>query len=415
MDGASNIKESADTQQPINTEEEVDLSIYRSYCAMRHFMEAVSFCTKTGDWEVLLPGKHHGSSIPRTATDVPFPQPTDATKSEASESSNSTQQLESLQLMYNEHVMEHLKQGKQYIQQVFPLTQRLEVLENIFSLLFLTHEAVYGSSQVEHSDSDEGAESVCDVGGNAVKTPTPTSATPSESTGAQACAASELPSMDSWVPLASNNTQDASSVSDTEAQVPKSRVEASGTLFGRCSIGKADLKPAQSGTERKRSHRVSCAKSTSSNTSVGNGACPRFVCNEYVVRDILLTLKECLSELNALKDSMHGRQLVQVTGDHRPPDLLPHLEDALQGNMQCSIDDQQLQQRSSQLMQYVSEALWRLQLVTPDWVPQLMGRLVGDVTKLDYNLSSDEDLGMTNFHNHVTLHVQLGRGFFSGY
>lgn len=97
-------------QSSIHPEVERDLIIYHSFCAIRSFMDCV-----------FNQGCDNECEKPSTSYDNP-----------------------ALSLK--------LSNGRHHLTKVFPLTYRVEILENIFSLLFATYEDLY--SENSHHDSD---------------------------------------------------------------------------------------------------------------------------------------------------------------------------------------------------------------------------------------------------------------------
>lgn len=116
MEGGHDLSNEGQNSKCIHPEVERDLIIYHSFCAVKSFMDCVF---------------NHASD-------------TDFEKSSGS--------------VENSSLSVKLANGRQHLTKVFPLTYRVEILEDIFSLLFSTYEDLY--SENLHHDSD--AVDTCD-------------------------------------------------------------------------------------------------------------------------------------------------------------------------------------------------------------------------------------------------------------
>jgi hypothetical protein len=58
--------------------------------------------------------------------------------------------LEILQHLYTENVTKKLNEAREHLSKVFPLTYRIEIVEDIFSLLFVTHEDMQQLVEAKH-------------------------------------------------------------------------------------------------------------------------------------------------------------------------------------------------------------------------------------------------------------------------
>ncbi|KAK3720745.1 hypothetical protein QZH41_014200, partial [Actinostola sp. cb2023] len=101
----------------IHPEVERDLILYHSFCATKSFMD----CVSTNDTSELKTYE-----IPKGTS--------------------------SLSNFENSGFLTKLHNGRQHLTNVYPLTYRIEVLENIFSLLFATYEDLYSENTQHESD-----------------------------------------------------------------------------------------------------------------------------------------------------------------------------------------------------------------------------------------------------------------------
>lgn len=134
-------KRTSQSSGMLKPEQERDITIYRSFCCLKLVMEAV--------WTSVL--LNHGIVPSSSSTQLP-PQPKTPAKasrrlsytsvSSPAPSNGETEkvlrQLSQSEQTYQQEVVGKLEQAKTHLSAIFPLNYRLEVLENIFSLLFLT-------------------------------------------------------------------------------------------------------------------------------------------------------------------------------------------------------------------------------------------------------------------------------------
>ena len=120
-----------------------DMILYHSFCAMRHFMASVTCMVED-------PGKNRGENSgegEQTGAGV------DSFEQEPGNPSNVVQSSKCVEL---KDIRRLLEAGKKHLSHVYPLTYRVEVLENIFSLLFVTYEDLSdGRPHLNESDGME--------------------------------------------------------------------------------------------------------------------------------------------------------------------------------------------------------------------------------------------------------------------
>ena len=286
----------------LRPEQERDISIFRSFCAMKLVLDAIwaSLQIASGLYPP-PPGSEPQQKEPTPADSQPL-KTTPATRAvrkldlgvaeaapeedtealvtgalhEAEKLLPAAGDRSSLQeQQYKQQVLEKLQEAKVYLSLVYPLNYRLEILENIFSLLFLTSEDI---KQIKVGD------------------------------------------------LGSATAGGRKNSSSVEEAVP-SGVKVSHT---------------RSNSD------VSAAISSIALIKHKHG----FLVNEKIASDLLDSLQDCIFELRAAR-----YVLSQSADSHTSPSLSPNA-------VKSSINSTALQQRSTKLEQYINEARWRIQLVS---------------------------------------------------
>ena len=287
----------------LRPEQERDISIFRSFCAMKLVLDAVWASLQIASGLYPMPA---ASETQQKEPSPPDAQPLKATPptsravrkldlgmaetapkedtealvtgtlqeaekllSEAADRSSLQEQL------YKQQVLEKLQEAKVYLSLVYPLNYRLEVLENIFSLLFLTSEDI---KQIKIGDLEA---------------------------------------------TAASGRKNSSSVEDAVSSGVK-------------------LSHTRSNSE------VSAAISSIALIKHKHG----FLVNEKIASDLLDSLQDCIFELRAARFV-----LSQSADSHTGPPLSPNA-------VKSCINNTALQQRSTKLEQYINEARWRIQLVS---------------------------------------------------
>ena len=308
-DGEDASKENAEKggqDSEIHPEVQRDIFLYHSYCALRNFMEAVtSSVEENGSLETV------GESAEEQTAKTLGPDPA------------------SQQQSYCGQVGNKLNAGKQHLAQVYPLTYRVEVLENIFSLLFGTYEDLY-EGRVQQSESDD-LETMDEETRSLSKS--------SRTASWESLASSVDLSFDGAVPHSSLKDQDktsspASSMSPTsdaqqrhkESTVPSAldsvprkqlfkntKSESDSALLKKVINGDERLvlfksqdasepvNTRQSGSDSFSGNLHSSKGSLRTAVPDGNDLKCEFVIDDEIVPDLLKTLKECLMELNTAK------------------------------------------------------------------------------------------------------------------
>ena len=288
--------------------------------------------------------------------------------------------------------MNKLNAAKNCLSKVYPLRFRVELLENIFSMLFITNEDMCHDTNV---NSDSGEEGAADSS-RTLSRPASHGSTNSTTASQTVEDASHFFSIsDENVILWSDKTSSANTSLETVVSTqtmqfrdpllslvkssPKKEMSSQGESF---VVSKVELKDVPSSNVDNR-RRASGNTSVTSSASTNNAYKVGFLVNEYIVRDILHTLKDCLMELSATKfklmnnseDSPSEGPTISITEGRE-------LESSLNNCVESDISEVKLQQRISKLQQCISEATWRFQLACHDWLSTEAGEIIVDLKKV---------------------------------
>ncbi|KAF8796021.1 Zinc finger FYVE domain-containing protein 26 [Argiope bruennichi] len=209
---------------------------------------------------------------------------------------------------YVMYILKRLNKAKNEIKTIFPISFRVEILENIFSLLFMMSN-VLGDSLGAYSDSDEGHEG-------------------------------EI-----------SETNYPSSQNDNTHSSENEKI-----FSGRFLVSTVKLK------DNSESHfsRQTSRKSTESNSSSALQS-PTFLCNELITRDLLYLLKDLIIEAKAEVYKVIG--LTDNVIKNKVSVEKTESKDKTAVDSKLSISSNELPGRTSRLFHYVNEALWRYEVV----------------------------------------------------
>ena len=302
----------------IHPEVQRDIFLYHSYCALRNFMEAITSSVEETSVKDNLETVGESAGEQTAKTLAPGRSEKEGNRGIASQ-----------QQSYCGQVVNKLNAGKQHLAQVYPLTYRVEILENIFSLLFGTYEDLY-EGRVQQNESDD-LETMDEETRSLSK---------SSRTGSWESLASSVDlSFDSAGPHSKDQektSSPASSMSPTsDAQQRHKDVAAPSALDSasrrqlfkntKSESDSAFLKKVINGDEKlvffksqdssepantRQSENDSLSGNLHSSKGSSRAAAPdendlkcEFVIDDEIVPDLLKTLKECLMELNTAKFS----------------------------------------------------------------------------------------------------------------
>ena len=286
----------------IHPEVQRDIFLYHSYCALKNFMEAVASSAED----------FYGKAL-----DKSLQSSTSVTSGDA--------ELGVEEKTYLTQVENKLEAGKAHLAQVYPLTYRVEILENIFSLLFGTFEDLYeGRTQQNESDDldtvDEETRSLSTSNRTASWESLASSVELSVDVHGSFSPTKDQEKLTSPVSLpTTSESQHKQKETSTPPGVDSSsrrqlfthkRSESDSILFKKLKDATGDNKAAKSPVSRddtvKTTHSENdtvLSSKGSSRTAVSdeNDLKCEFVIDDGVVPDVLKTIKECLMELNAAK------------------------------------------------------------------------------------------------------------------
>lgn len=388
---------SGDISPITSLDQRKDIAVFMGYCVLKGVMDAIKFCMECSDVRLKKPvhcyRRHRINRLASCSSNE-----TDGYASSEKldvDESTTEESLTDIQGSYRNNVTEKLNCAKSYLAKIQPLTFRVEVMENVFSLLFLTHEDIQETIMSEYNSDDVDDRSFRSSTG--VDSPSPRR---------QDSLVVELPKVgvdaqvDNYlstaydVPFEDVQEQRKKSVIDMELIEQKlERVKENISDGKEKCLGKKLEVPRDSHRSSFSENISSVSNSSSLSDQFG------FIVNEYLVRDILALLKDSLLDVTAAKFQLYGsrqdtKEKMQASHEVRDTsfsDLNTEIEDSLSYMLKSSIFKESLQKRIVQLQKYISEAQWRYQLVVNDLIP----KQVGDVLKeqvVKTGESSDEEV-----------------------
>ncbi|GFR95860.1 zinc finger FYVE domain-containing protein 26-like, partial [Elysia marginata] len=400
------------TNEPINVEQQKDITIFRSFCAIKNVMDALSFSVSKVDYELLNPVKIKSmvsgrrlcktflsyqslsssegddSSSPDLSSSV---SASDKTRTEIKENS------EQFFTLYEEMVTKKLRLTREHLSLIQPMAYRLEVMEDIFSLLFVTTADLSAEGSAidmeTDDDTDSKQSSLDNTGGDSLNM-----SGVSEEDGANVeDSLSEKAKMETRgnsqavQPSSGSKTVQLSPSTGVEYDVPFVDMHphvadttpmsepAKSAYF---TLGDESLQQKETAAKHISPPRLPNRrrKRVASETQPSDDIV-RFLANEYLTRDILSMLKDALSDFNMAKSSLSGKMLENrrdISGASRlkPAAVDPAIEEALQTSIVTSVQPASLTKRLTKLTQAVHEAWWRLQLVAHEAFPRVPGQLL---------------------------------------
>ncbi|GFO26040.1 Zinc finger fyve domain-containing protein 26 [Plakobranchus ocellatus] len=429
------------SSEPINIEKEKDIAIFRSYCAIKNVMDALTFCVSKADHELTNPVQIKsvvsGRRLCKTFLSYQSLSSSEGDESSSPDFSSATSGLEQMinaaeegfeefSASYKEMVVKKLQMTREHLSLIQPMAYRLEVLENIFSLLFVTSAdlSTEGSSiDMETDDENDSKQSSLDnitvdslnisvvseedapiedllsekgkldnashsQAGSSVATGDSTQAPPS------AGVEYDLPFIDSHQHHHQNpsaNSMPTSELIKSAYFTPIEEQKRKAESMLRCMTP-----PRLTSRRRKR-----MSSDGQANDVVG------FLANEYLTRDILNMLREALSDFNTAKLSVSGKGLenrrdLQGASRTKSATVDPLIEEALQTTIVTSIPPSSLAKRTTKLTQAIHEAWWRLQLVAHEAFPRQPGQLLAEPVYI-----TDSEI---NFLPAWTCSTETGKG-----
>lgn len=336
-------------------EQERDVVIYSSFLISKYFLEAI------------LAGVFHGPKL-------------------SSEETDDSKQTEAESGQFLDECLTKVELG---MAALYPLSYRVEILENLFSLLFLRYEDLSDGRDL-HADSGEEEGLIEDDLTNLSITSLESLSSPVKVAGASDMF--DLQSRHGAISRRLNFT-DGASQSKSDKMVTELDLSTKEASLGLGPISssvqhKTKVKDnrksetqdqgnqsseaflLEASTGRHISSESLSQQSHLSTSQIG------FLVSETVMKKLLMTLKNCLTGISKEKMALYGISAY---------DTVPHEKDRLLRYLNTSVALPNLAQRIASLTQYINEAWWRFQLVSESSVSVRSG-------SRRENWSSDEDL-----------------------
>ncbi|KAK3093553.1 hypothetical protein FSP39_017239 [Pinctada imbricata] len=352
--------EQKDPSCDIHIEQHRDISIFSGYCAIKLVMEAIYYCAENTNDSLMNPVQRRYRYSTKRRNSV----------SSKSKSSSGSFNGDNFQEEYKKNIIEKLKLAKEYLSRLQPLTYRVEVLENLFSLLFATHENIQDTVCDVESDSgdlepDEEEKSRSDtVGVN-------------DQTMSTVLEDSLSPTSPIKMDLTEKCSVESSSTSifaydepfPEPVDVPKSRKRS--TSLTEYLVSQKRETAQMSRLNQIKSEETLQRGSGNGSALSGDSTCSYLkfglLCNEYLIRDILTMIKDCMTDLNIARIQVKGQKTDRTVSKHNNKESVPlidvSLEDQLTDLVVSSVTKDTIGKRVSQLSHHVNEAFWRFQLV----------------------------------------------------
>ncbi|KAK7502719.1 hypothetical protein BaRGS_00005969, partial [Batillaria attramentaria] len=464
-------KQQQDTSEPISAEQEHDICIYRSYCAIKNIMEAILFCYENSNLDLMNPISMKAVLKPRHLSKAFSCDTLSSSEGDESSSPSGGRSEEgvapklsatnlaagmSFQEVYRRRVWQRIQQAREHLQHLYPLTYRVEVLENIFSLLFCRHSDIMDGALSVEGDSDDEAEGYDSKKGSSENLNMSTVSEEDLETERFTGSAQDQVSLTSSLNLPQSDSAVGSSLGHDEQEQNSGRVDYDEPFEEKKNAG-----AYQRHFKGKTRFTDLVSRSLSQGLSQADYSCG-FLANEYVVRDVLAMLKEALVDLSAVRFKLQGQSqaksetgakhvlqgqfsMERMTGsptrDLGSPHFLqrqgsvgskgvepnrarasperhhissrlgedvdfnPELEKVLARTVSASISPDVLQKRIAQLTQHVHEAQWRFQLVAHEQLPKQAGRVLEEMVVVaddDGQLMCVKDDWMSSWRTQVS-------------
>lgn len=310
------------------------LAIYNGFYGLNETLNTILYCCE-----------HLNSRIYATTQSSSSLSPKDKLKQETKKDKSATEiatadSEEQLQSDYKQNVVDKLNNVKQILGETLPLNFRLEILENIYSLLYLSSNDLKDDEEEDEEDEldDEGIAEQHIVPENDEKK------IEVEHDGYEIINEYD-PNGNRWRSLSQQNSKDEGAAAEVSIYETDNK-ETTKALSSKGSI--CSFASGNNSSESMR-HYYSNSKLNVYRRNAGGGG--SFLVNDFLCRDILFILKELLSSYK------NGAASTQSFFDYDP------------NSLNCSISRQsELDSRAQKLMKLVSETIWRFQLVRSDFV-----------------------------------------------
>lgn len=377
------IEESTNQPSEINIERWRDISIFSGYCAIKNVMDAIYFCVDYYDSKLTAPIKKKG-----------YRSHSLLSNSENSSIQGPTNDANSInfQEVYTKNVMEKLNVSRDYLLKLQPLTYRVEILQDIYSLLFVTHECIQETAFYDDLDSEEddreefnGRNKTHETSGqyllseDSLTSPEATSPAVGkdfnenknvETEGVILNGSYDEPFMEN---KKQNRKSAATKQNDNDYNIKRQRTRSEILLQSKKDKGGNRMEVGDNFASENGS--TFSTDSSFGLTSVG------FLNNEYLVRDILDMLKNALVDLEGALFQVRGQsteknKLTRKPSSNQVCSIDVSMEESLTDIVQCGVTKETLSTKMGLLRQYIHEANWKFQLVCHDKIPKKPGEVL---------------------------------------
>ncbi|KAK3587800.1 hypothetical protein CHS0354_042763 [Potamilus streckersoni] len=380
-----------DTDEDISLDQRKDVSIFMGFCAVKNVMDAISFCGDYNENALMNPVRktrkmrisEGTTSNSSSESDEVFVTKKhvkiecDGMVTHHENDDKMKKNIEgSFQKLYKEFVTDKLQCAKEFLAKLQPLPFRIEILENIFSLLFVTHEDIQELSVLSEYNSGEEHETEDKTQHTSVASETST-LSPAEE-GVIADLHFELTNQ--------AQNQNVSTAYDEPFEKKALKIEEANLTSVTHKLEKIQdkIQSFQDGSDTDQKLVLDYLSSVSTGSS-SSWAKFGFLVNEYLVRDILSMLKECLVDLSSAKYQLLEKkggspEKVQSSKElseaKKRVQINSSIEEPLTLLIKCSVTKEASQKRLATLTQYIHEAQWRYQMVVHEEIPKLPGEVL---------------------------------------
>lgn len=367
-----------------------DISIFTGFTILRTVMNVIYFCS-----------------------DHQYLSPTVSFSGQETLNAVTHDHCSTFQTEYDQNVNLKLKECRTKLSNLQPLTFRVEILENILSLMFVSHEHFQESFWTTESDSeldvdyDSSRNTTMDEQSIISEESCSPTTEPKDIFSNQTFELSQSGAGSYDEPFIESKTSGRRKISTSRSTSREDGVgkinsekgsgeKPSNKMFYRLKSSENELKEHKESLEmvQKQLERIRRNSGTGSTTQSYDSLFMKFgfLCNEYLVRDLLHFLKECLLDLSAARYKVlggdSGRDKSTNKAMNKGVDVT--IEEPLSKFLQSSVNKETLQNRIAHLTQCVHQAQWRFQLVSNDCVPKEVGKVLSHPIKIGHSLKEEE-------------------------
>lgn len=381
----------------LGIDQERDVALYRSFCILKNVQDTILYGAMHAHSKLMNPTYYNIQSSSRHRS-----WSKDSTLSDASESSSRVSSSAmgdrgseyfqwcseftsgDVQMLYDKNVTQKLQNVKQHLLHLYPLAYRVEILENIFSLLFVSHKDLQDPFFAGETDDTDGSDEKQSVHGSNENLMNASIQSEEESLVSDTTCLTPLAectvpargseSVDYDVPFVDEFSTKEQVVIENSDLIETEVFTDNKPLVGETAKSVVRETAPETTLPRFSTDSKSDTHSPKVKTNVLSGKPLQIglLTNEYLVRDILGLLQESLIALS----SAHFQLIANGSNEVEDSSHAAFLEENLTQILPSSITPATLKSRISRLSQVVSEALWRFQLVSNDQIPREFGKIL---------------------------------------